>query len=254
MDISCIISSGDLELYVLGMLSEEENLKVAQLAQMFPEIKEEIETIENSLLQVSDETDAPSASVKDDLFAKLKNMPVSNSSEPVVENKDGNNAQDSSKATVLSMPQPARKQRGNGLLAASVIGLIACIGIIIYLVGANSKYRDTNNQLEARAGKLETDKNAQTQQLAVYQKSLELYQNPAYQKIDLASVPGKPKSSVDILWNKATHDVYAANISLPAAPAGKQYQLWALIDGKPVSAGMLTGNTLPQRSHPFQRI
>ena len=74
MDISCIISSGDLELYVLGMLSEEDNLKVAQLAQLFPEIKAEIEAIENSLLQVSDETDAPSLSVKDDLFAKPREL------------------------------------------------------------------------------------------------------------------------------------------------------------------------------------
>ena len=27
---------------------------------------------------------------------------------------------------------------------------------------------------------------------------------------------------------------------MPAAPTGKQYQLWAIVDGSPVDAGMIT--------------
>lgn len=258
MDISCIISSGDLELYVLGMLSEEENLKVAQLAQMFPEIKAEIEAIENSLLAVSDETDAPAASVKDDLFAKLKNTPVSETlaeseiPKTVVESRQDGDVADKREATVLSMPQQPAK-RSNGLLAASVIALVACAGIIAYLVGANNKYRDTTASLQQRVQRLEDNTNKQQQQLTQYQNSLALYQNPSYQKINLTNVPGKPEALVEIFWNKSTRDVYAANISLPAAPAGKQYQLWALIDGKPVSAGMITGKTLPQKMVDFAK-
>ena len=251
MDISCIISSGDLELYVLGMLSEEDNLKVAQLAQLFPEIKTEIKAIENSLIGVSDEEDAPSFTVKEDLFAKLKSMPVTDDPVGTTETKNEDGIADKREAAVLSMPKPVK--RNNGLLAASVIALVACAGIIVYLVDANNKFRDTTTGLQARVNRLEDNTNKQQQKLTDYQNSLALYQNPAYQKINLLNVPGKPEALVEIFWNKATRNVYAANISLPTAPAGKQYQLWALIDGKPVSAGMITGKTLPQKMIDFSK-
>jgi hypothetical protein len=33
--------------------------------------------------------------------------------------------------------------------------------------------------------------------------------------------------------------VYLSSVKLPVAPEGKQYQLWAIVDGKPVDAGLL---------------
>ncbi len=37
-----------------------------------------------------------------------------------------------------------------------------------------------------------------------------------------------------------TGDVYVDPSNLPAVPAGKQYQLWAIVDGKPISGGMIS--------------
>jgi anti-sigma-K factor RskA len=42
-----------------------------------------------------------------------------------------------------------------------------------------------------------------------------------------------------VFWDTKTKDVYLLNNNLPQAPQGKQYQLWAIIDGKPVDAGMM---------------
>ena len=39
---------------------------------------------------------------------------------------------------------------------------------------------------------------------------------------------------------KNTGEVYVDPTNMPTAPAGKQYQLWAFVDGKPVDAGMIT--------------
>jgi anti-sigma-K factor RskA len=38
---------------------------------------------------------------------------------------------------------------------------------------------------------------------------------------------------------KNTGEVYIDPSNLPEAPAGKQYQLWAIVDGKPVDGGMI---------------
>ena len=53
MDLSCIISSGDLELYVLGLLPEDEAYKISELEKLFPEIEAEINRISESLLDTA---------------------------------------------------------------------------------------------------------------------------------------------------------------------------------------------------------
>ncbi|WP_340202581.1 anti-sigma factor domain-containing protein [Ascidiimonas sp. W6] len=53
MDIKEYINSGILELYVAGALSEEENREVAETINKYPEIEEEVEAIEASILQLT---------------------------------------------------------------------------------------------------------------------------------------------------------------------------------------------------------
>jgi len=53
-------------------------------------------------------------------------------------------------------------------------------------------------------------------------------------------MPDRPKNLLaQVFWDTRTKVVYATNISLPKAPEGKQYQVWAIVNGKPVSAGLL---------------
>jgi anti-sigma-K factor RskA len=40
------------------------------------------------------------------------------------------------------------------------------------------------------------------------------------------------------MWDTKTKEVYLTTNKLPAPPQDMQYQLWAIADGKPVSAGM----------------
>jgi anti-sigma-K factor RskA len=62
-------------------------------------------------------------------------------------------------------------------------------------------------------------------------------------KVTLADVPGKQNGFMTTLfWEKSTKDVYILTNKLPPPSPGKQYQLWALVDGKPVDAGMLDLN------------
>lgn len=48
-----------------------------------------------------------------------------------------------------------------------------------------------------------------------------------------------------VYWNPDQQKVYVDAGQLPAPPAGKQYQLWALAGGQPVDAGMLQVNRQP---------
>jgi mannose-6-phosphate isomerase-like protein (cupin superfamily) len=53
------INSGILETYVLGLTSDEENLKISAMAEMHAEIRTEIEDITNSLLSYAEKNAPP---------------------------------------------------------------------------------------------------------------------------------------------------------------------------------------------------
>ena len=50
-------------------------------------------------------------------------------------------------------------------------------------------------------------------------------------------VENHPNMLADVYWH-TSKKVFLEMKNLPAAPSGKQYQLWAIVDGKPVDMGM----------------
>ena len=63
------ISSGKLELYVAGLLSEKENIQIHNDAKQYPELNKEIEAIEASILALSK---AASPTMADGSFTNTK--------------------------------------------------------------------------------------------------------------------------------------------------------------------------------------
>ena len=55
----------------------------------------------------------------------------------------------------------------------------------------------------------------------------------------LAGMPDVADAEARIYWMKNNGDVYIDPSNLPEAPKGKQYQFWAIVDGVPVSGGMI---------------
>ncbi len=47
-----------------------------------------------------------------------------------------------------------------------------------------------------------------------------------------------PSSMATVYWNTESKDVYLLINQLPKPVTGKQYQLWAMVDGNPVDAGI----------------
>lgn len=91
---------------------------------------------------------------------------------------------------------------------------------------------ETNGQLSNQVNILEkvTDQNGDL---------LAMYQNPQNKVVRLAGVDKSPESSVVVFWNQQNNEVALIVDNLPKPEAGKQYQLWTIVDGKPVDMGML---------------
>lgn len=117
-------------------------------------------------------------------------------------------------------------------IAASVLFLISIIGNFFWIndISRNKK----------EIARLETEKQSQNLALQNIQQKWEISSDPNILKVALNGVEKHPESKAVVFWNKANKNVYLRADNLPKAPAGMQYQLWALVDGKPVSAGMYT--------------
>ena len=76
------------------------------------------------------------------------------------------------------------------------------------------------------------------QSLAEMQQNLAMVTKASTKKISLAGVPAAPDAKAVVFWNESEKQVMLAGVELPEAPADKQYQLWALVDGVPVDAGV----------------
>ncbi|MFT3936952.1 MAG: anti-sigma factor [Chitinophagaceae bacterium] len=236
MNIQEYISSGIIESCVLGLASNEERLEFEQLCAAHAEVRQARDAFELLLEKNALENAVtPPAFVKQNIIKELSLTPDA----PVV-NMPGADAK------IKPLPQTRPVGFARMLAAASVILLVGSTLLNFYLYG---KYKSFSNKLDEMI--------ASTQQMAkennIMQTKMNQYDNSfgmmkeVMRDSNMAVVAMKgqavaPTGLTTIYWNKTTKDVYLMVNNLPAPAPGKQYQLWAIVDGVPVDAGMLDTN------------
>jgi anti-sigma-K factor RskA len=235
-------------MYAMGLCSDEESQEVENMMLTYPEIKDEVVSImqglENHALA---QAQTPPAHIRAEVLSKIANT---TREAKVVEMATAKN--ESNQSSPLS--GPVEFKRGfNWMAAASITLLIASVGGNIWLW---NKYNSTSRELVALQKDNSTLANNLNATQANYKQSEKLlaYINaPSTQVVKMSGVPLSPESMATVYWNKESREVYLAVQSLPAPPSDKQYQLWAIVDGVPVDAGMvsLTGNDSLYRMKDF---
>lgn len=212
--------SGLLELYATGISSPEETEIVEGILVQFPELRDELTEIEMSLESYAQaQAIEPPSSVKQKLLNHIFHANQINENEV---------------APVLELS----RQRRNIplfiklLVAASIILLI---GSIIFNYVYYHKYINTNQELQVARQTIEQ----QSKSNEAMSADLNVVTNKYAQPVVLRGTPRAPDALAKIFWLKNTGQVYVDPSNLPKAPEGKQYQLWAIVDGKPVDGGMI---------------
>jgi anti-sigma-K factor RskA len=234
MNIQAYISSGILESYVLHTASPEERMEVEKYSAQYPEIKQEIEEIEEAMnVYASGHSIQPPSYLKEKILStitgKASNTPASEI--PIIR-------------TLSDNTHPVTSSYSKWAIAASVL-LLVSLGGNLYL---NMKYKaaeqtlaDIQKNNSALTDSLKTA-NANANQL---ENDMAILKDPMYKIVELKGLKPAPDAKAMVCWCPSEKKVYVEVDKLPAAPQGMQYQLWAIVDGKPVSEGMLTaGNGL----------
>ncbi|MCI3939213.1 anti-sigma factor [Chryseobacterium aahli] len=224
------ISSGILESYILGHASPEEAGILECVMKNNNEVREAFEEAQKTFeMLATAQAVTPPSDLKSKIWAKIQQeqnvelekpvIPIQNNVQKVEEEKE-----------VQEIKNTKSSSWKNFAIAAAVLFLIST-GINLYWMNSQSKINDQLVKVESER---------KTNQLAMQnmQQKLDVFANPNMKKVVLAGVEKHPEAKATVLWDSNSKDIYLSANSLPKAPEGMQYQLWAIADGKPVNAGM----------------
>jgi len=226
MNINDYISSGILEQYVLGDISPQEKKEVECMSHIYPELQEELLKVQIALegFALDNAIEVPSH-LKKNIFEAIEKevvdiIPISK----VVELKP---------VVTSESTKPVKQFSSKKYLVAASVVLVVSAASVYFMLQSNFNQKELalNNKIEAIAKEKEDVKN----QLAI----LSVENNKPFVLTGNTKALGK---TMVVLWNNKTGNVYVNNVHLPQAPTDKQYQLWALKDGKPIDLGVFNTN------------
>lgn len=224
------ISSGIIESYILGLASPEEAGILECVMKNNAEVKDAFEEAQKTLEDLATvQAVEPAADLKSKIWDKIQKEQTIEEIQPVVsQNKSTVNSEKEVKEITVQKNNTWKTYA----IAASVLFLVSIAGNLFWI----------NNQSKNKANiaKLETEKQSKDLALQKMNEKWHMLSNPDMQMVMLRGVEKHTDSKAMVFWNKNTKEVYLNAEELPKAPAGMQYQLWAIADGKPVSAGMYT--------------
>jgi anti-sigma-K factor RskA len=257
MNIQAYIESGILEEYVLGSVSPQEKQEVECMSHIYPEIKEELLRTESALEEYAlKHQTSPPASLKESIFAQMNFDSVEDLDDTQADELrigDADNIIPLETPTIVEPPVNTEEPKViadvfdrvetrevTPFWAKLAVAAVVLLGLFAgWSAVQMTEYKGSNEQLASEMNEVKTEM-AGLKQGFDYNHSLAgLYSDPTYKVVKMAGLPKSPESAVSAFWNQKTNEVYVDVQNLPAAPAGKQYQLWTIVDGKPVDVGML---------------
>lgn len=205
-----------VESYVLGIATDAERTEFEQMCADYPEIVEARDAFERALeTQLMQDAIAPPVAVKEKLWHTIVPVAPAYNTEEVREEA------------------PVRRMNVWRLLAAACF--VGLLGVGYWAFSTNEKYKDAVAKQSAAEQQLQQTNN----ELAAIRQDAQAMQQPGIKVAALKGTGNAPQALTTVFWDSTTKDVYLLVNNLPQAPTEKQYQLWALLDGKPIDLGML---------------
>lgn len=237
MDIQSYISSGAIESYVLGLSDAAEIAEINALRLEHPQIEAAILAFEKSIeKQALKASTQPIPEMKQVLMTRLKTEFAT--IDPAI--AAGNQDSQKTIAAVVPIYQNNNASLFKYLSIAAMVLLIASAGLNFYFYQAFQTANNRYSALLIQKNSLEANMNGvQTKMLDMYQ-SMQMMGDPAMVKVMLPGIKGKEQNMAIVYWDSRSKDVYLLPNKLPQPQSNKQYQLWAMVDGKPVDAGMIS--------------
>ncbi|MBI1183145.1 hypothetical protein GC194_02655 [bacterium] len=225
------INSGLLELYVAGTLSAQEMERIRALEKEHPELAAEIDKIQQAAMRYARQ------SAGDFTLPELDESAFETPSDSL---------QNDPTDHVLQLNND-KNRRWLSIAAAVLLLFASGIAIYMYVQVSNLKRELVEIKTErllldsVLAGQLAANDSllhGLNQMQRQYAEVQEHINSASTQKILLKGLDIDSAAEALVFWNEKTQKVYVSASNLPAVDQQHQYQLWALVDGKPIDAGV----------------
>jgi anti-sigma-K factor RskA len=234
VDIQAYISSGKLELFVLGELTEREREEVVALAKQYPEIQEELNQIEGALFNFDNSAaQMPPAELKarimDDLGDERASGKATTSSAESLEPQ----------ANAPHKEVKITRWRGYAV-AASVVAVISTALAIFFAL----RYYDVEERftvlLEQNAI-LAEDLQSNQVRLDNLDTQLDKLLGGNFERVFMKGegLPMQEDARVDVFWDRSTEEVLLSVDNLASLDEERDYQLWAIGPDGPIGLGLV---------------
>jgi anti-sigma-K factor RskA len=219
-----LIESGALELYVMGSLPAEEMKQIDELRKQSKEVNLEIYRIENALEEFAfAQARQPKPELKEEIAKRIGvGLELDLDMESV-------------KSVIIHLKPVVR-------FAAA-----ASVALIVGLAGTTAYFYSQLNQANTQLALLKQEQTVMAQQTKyvttenqLFKNQLAVITNPANQQVVLKGLPIAPTANAVVYWNKTSGSAYINCAGLPQVAENEQFQLWAIVDGKPVDMGVLS--------------
>lgn len=239
-NIKSYIESGILELYVLGDLDADERLAVETMAKQYPEVKAEILEIERAMNKLSDNLSVePSIKVRERFFNSITFSDEEDNT--IITNVKEENTPITVKETAKIVSISSKKLNFYKFSFAACLALLAVS--IVAIINLNNSLKDSRQQiaqLQTSNQNFANRVNFLDQEVTKNNEAIAVYSNPDFKMVKLNGTANAPTSNIIIAFNAKQQKVMVdlKNMKLPKNDESHQYQLWALVDGKPVDLGV----------------
>lgn len=238
MDVQRYISSGIIESYIVGLVSEHEAREMESAMAQYPEVRAAVdaclhdmenfvhlyavkppEGIRERILDVIDHEGQPEGAAL--LPEELREPAPPAPAEAVV-------------AVEAERPQRNWQYMVMGAALMLAIGLVAAF---LY-AGRYRKLQQEHQRLLSAQTALSGEIQSYQTKLQTTERELGLMKDPGFKWISMQGSGKHAGQQAVVCWNPQSKETYVLPRLLPAPAPGSQYQLWAIVNGKPVDMGV----------------
>ena len=224
MNVQEYILSGIVESYVMGLASPEDGAEFERMCAAHSEVRAARNAFELQLEEkLYQQKMEPPRELKSRIFSEI-------------------GMEKDEKLPRIPLQKPTLVPRAGFakyVAAASLILLAGSVLLNLYLLDQYKKSIAQYKELTATQTQVAGANQVLQTKLTSYENALSLMKNPLMAIVKLPGMPNSPapSSMATVYWNTESKDVYLLINQLPKPVSDKQYQLWAIVDGKPVDAG-----------------
>jgi anti-sigma-K factor RskA len=194
-----------------------EREEVVRYILLYPQLKEELRQIE---------------SAQEKLIAELSVEPGSSVKELILSSVEKGRRE----TPVVTITRQSSLWKYS--LAAS-IALTLVSSVLAFRYYYKWKKADTNlTELLVQNQRIASEYNIVNQRLDKIESDLKVTTSPSFKRTIMNGTDNSPESLAFVYWNSSTQDVYLSIEKMRELTLNNQYQLWAIVDGKPVDAGV----------------